>query len=153
EMRDDRLGTLRQDQRDAVAARNTRRGERIGEPVRLLLHVEERERFTRAVLVLPIQRETRTIGRPTTAAGLCDVEIGRYFPAMRRVDLGVAVDGRHAASIRKTTSAAARSRSRSSRAAARSDARSAACSRPGTSAADSAWPLDTPRRGRSATAP
>src|SRR6185312_17174379 len=104
EMRDDRLGTLRQDQRDAVAACHTRGGERIGEPVRLLLQVEERERGTRTVLVLPIQREARAIGGPATAAGLCDVEIGRYFPAMRRVDLGVAVDGRHAASIRKVGS-------------------------------------------------
>jgi len=97
EVRDDRFGTLRQDQRDTIAAPDACTRQRIRQPIRLLLQVPERQRCACPVLVLPVQREARPVGRPATAAGFGKIEVGRNVPAMRGADLRITVDGGHSA--------------------------------------------------------
>src|SRR5258705_559875 len=75
------LGALRQQERDAVAAPDAERRQRIGEPVRGGLHVVERETRGGAGLVLPQQREPRAIRGPLAAAVVADVEALRKIPA------------------------------------------------------------------------
>ncbi|TAN51940.1 MAG: hypothetical protein EPN19_11665, partial [Betaproteobacteria bacterium] len=85
------LGTLRQDEGDALAALHAECGERVGEPVRLLLDVPEGVGRGGAGLVLPVQREARAVLRPAAAAGAREVEARRDLPAPAAVELVVAV--------------------------------------------------------------
>ena len=50
--------------RDLVTLRDAERRERVRQPVRLLLQVPERVRGGGAVLVFPVEREARPVGRP-----------------------------------------------------------------------------------------
>ncbi len=93
DVRDDRLRSLRQDQRDLVAAAHAEPGERVGQPVGLLLQVPERVRRRRAGLVLPVERKAGPVLRPAPAAGVGDVELRRDVPAVAGADFGVAVGG------------------------------------------------------------
>src|SRR5436190_5158517 len=100
-MRDGSLGPLRQHQSDAIAARDAHCSKRVRKAVRVLLQIEERPRASLARFILPVQRESRAIGRPSPAAGLRNVEIARNFPAVRAMELGVTVGryGAHACAL------------------------------------------------------
>src|SRR5262249_24111278 len=86
------LGALRQDERDSVAALDAEPGERIGEPVRFLLHVPERVRGLRPRFVLPVEREARAVRGPAPAAGARDVVAFGHLPAPAAVELVVPVE-------------------------------------------------------------
>ena len=101
----DRLGPLRQDERDAVAARHAERGERVRQAVRLLLQVPVRQRAPLAGFVFPVEREARAVGGPAAAARVRDVEVGGHVPAVAVVELGVTVDGHGAGSLHQRDAA------------------------------------------------
>ena len=122
----DRLGPLRQDERDAVAARDAR-GRRArstaGSP---LLQVPERVR-RRARPTRPPNTARSACGRrPSAAAGLRDVEVRGDVPAKAVVELGVAVHHGLDLSLHDTRRLALAPRSLSVR---RATARSSTCTR------------------------
>ena len=95
DVRDRGLGPLRQDDRDLVAAAHIQRGERVGQPIGLLLHGEVRQRRRPAVLVLPMDRDPVRVAGMAPARGMGDVEVRGNAPAVLREELAIAVH-RHA---------------------------------------------------------
>src|SRR5580765_6657111 len=85
------LGTLRQQQRDAIAALHAQGLQRVAQAVGGFLDVVEGEARAGARLVLPQQREARALRGPLAAAVAADVEALRNLPAEAAADLLVAV--------------------------------------------------------------
>jgi len=83
--------SLRQHDRNLVAARDTVRTERIGEPIGLLLQLCIGETRGGTRLVFPIQGNARCLARVARAHRARDVEIRRHLPAVRSADRPVAV--------------------------------------------------------------
>ncbi len=100
-MRGRRLGTLRQDDADAIAPFHAQRGERIGEAVRLLLQIPIRMGRGGAVFVFPVERYAGGVVRVPVAADIRDVEALGDFPLEAVVDLAIAVA--HRSSVRRRT--------------------------------------------------
>src|SRR5450755_3190941 len=90
-MRDGRLGPLRQNDGDGIAATHTKCRERVGQAIRLLLQVPEGECRRRPHLVFPIHREAGAIDSMAAAYRRRNVELGRHLPTVLREDLSVAI--------------------------------------------------------------
>ena len=74
-------------------------GEHVGQPIGFALQIPERMRGSRARFVLPVERETRAVGRPAAAACRRDVEFGGNVPAVAGVNFRVMVGGHGPANL------------------------------------------------------